>query len=284
MGVQLILNAPNPSSFALSAIDPTMTAAIPMSEILAGEPAPATGAYRIDGFSVAGGLNRWVLTVWPPATFETQPVTRYILNIRNISANPFLSGTAATSAPLLVTLDTEPNFTVTVRVVGPGHVTSTPSGINGCRATCQYDFGPYAVRLDANSEDPGTTRFLGWTGNAVCPASNSCTVNPDGKPISVVANFGTTSLPANPCPSPPQVAGWIWRGTPNCGTAARTPFNATPRCDASGWFCCGGSGGTSTNRCANEFPATCATDPLGANNPVNQRLIQPGGCYEAAGS
>ena len=285
MGVQLILNAPHPSSFSVSAIDPTMTAAIELSRILAGEQAPPTGAYRIDGTDVVDGRNRWFLTVWPPGAFLTRPVTRYILNIKNLSDNPFVSGTAATSAPLLVTLDTEPNYTVMVTVVGPGHVTSMPSGINGCHINemCRYAFGPYPVTLNANSDDPATTRFLGWTGNAVCPASNSCVVNPDGRPISVVANFGTSTLPADPCPAPPLINGWRWVTTPNCGRV----LGAQRQCDVNGFFCCGATEGNSvpTARCGGqrETQATCATDPLGANNPVNQMLIQPGGCYETAG-
>ena len=55
---------------------------------------------------------------------------------------------------------------------------------------------------------------------------------------------------------------------------------ATRQCDANGYFCCGGQGGVATPRCngGNETAVTCSTSTL-TGGPVDQLLIQPGGCY-----
>jgi hypothetical protein len=54
----------------------------------------------------------------------------------------------------------------------------------------------------------------------------------------------------------------------------------TLACDAQGYFCCGAQNGMPSPRCSgqNLTTATCLTSPL-AGGPVNQEIIQPGGCY-----
>src|SRR5262245_30591510 len=147
MGVQMILTAPHPSTLTMTAVDPATTTTAVLGEISPGVNEPATGFFRVDRVDTASRPPRWFVTVRAPAMFESVPVTRYTIGVTNVSNNPFLSGTAGTSAPLVVTLATKPDFTVTVRIDGPGHVTSRPPGIH-CPTSCQNNFafpGPVAV-------------------------------------------------------------------------------------------------------------------------------------------
>jgi hypothetical protein len=271
-GVQLILNAPQPSSLTISVAEVPQTV-FALAQISAGDPEPATGYFRVDRMDTASGLSRWFVTVRPPEVFLlSQTLTRYTISVTNVSHNPFTTGTARTSAPLVVTLDTRPDFTVTVAIDGPGHVTSDLPGIS-CPPNCQFIFGSYPVTLNPGSSDPGTDRFLGWTGN--CSGTNVCNLVLTGTAVFAVAHFGSASQSIEVCPQAPLIPGWTWVTQPNCGGVEF----ATRQCDATGYYCCGSSGGRATPRCPNETAVTCSTDPL-TGGPVNQRLFQPGGCYE----
>lgn len=284
-GVLLLLNAPYPSSLTMSAIDTTVPppmgpVAFGLAEIAAGDPEPTTGYFRVDRVDTAGGLTRWFVTVGPPAAFLLpRPVSRYLIGITNVSHNPLTSGAARTSAPLLITLDTRPDYTVRVRVVGPGHVTSNPSGIH-CGRTCESGFGPnpVTVTLNPGSDDPSTTRFLGWGGN--CLGGNPCTLNLTGAPANAVATFGpAASPPIDACPVAPLIAGYVWRDKPVCTRPERATRAA--RCDAGGYFCCD-PGGPPDPRCPGTID-TKLTPPdcgIGTDRGTRWTLFQPGGCYE----
>jgi hypothetical protein len=103
------------------------------------------------------------------------------------------------SAAMVVPLR-KAEFTVTITVVGAGHVTSNPPGItcgtafSGSALTdCSHNFGPslvpVTVVLNPNSNDQDTTRFMGWSGD--CPSGvQSCPLSLDGTtPRTATATF-----------------------------------------------------------------------------------------------
>jgi hypothetical protein len=186
--------------------------------------------------------------------------------------------------------------TVTVSIAsenGDGRILSNPPGID-CPGTCSADFLTVTDVNLSQGVSRNQTQFTGWTGNCIggntgnncrvpllAPGAAIIPVNP-----TVTANFRihtNTAIPpvSSSCPVP-TITGMRWVTTPNCGTIA-TSQGATPGCNASGWFCCGVSGGTPTANCpgGNETGVTCSTSAI-AGGPVNQLLIQPGGCYESA--
>jgi hypothetical protein len=209
------------------------------------------------------------VTVQPPAGYLSPPVGRFIIGITNVTKNPF----AGTSAPLSITLDTRPDFTVTVRIDGPGHVSSDPSGIN-CGTICRYSFGnaPNTVTLHAGTGGQG--RFLGWSGN--CSDRGPCNLNLDGSPASVVAHFGPLDQPISSCPAAPMMPGWTWRDRPTC---TRQGIAVNVSCDSQGFFCCE-PGVPESPRCLGPdkrlTPADCF---INTDRGTRLRLF-PGGCYE----
>jgi len=272
-GVQLILNAPHPSTLTMSAIDPAPPTAFGLAQISAGDPEPSTGFFRVDSVDTASRPPRWFVTVGPPATFISQPVSRFIIGVTNVSHNPFTSGTSRTSSPLIVTLDTRPDFTVTVAIDGPGRVSSTPQGIS-CGSDCQFGFGRYPVTLNPNSTDPQNYRFVGWSGNC---SGTTCVLDLTGTAAFVVAHFRPFGQTITVCPQAPLIMGWTWRETPMC--SART-FNTPVQCDAQGYFCCDPGG--ANPRCVGNDKTLTPPD-CGINTEAGKRLrlFQPGGCYEA---
>lgn len=277
--VRVAFTAPVGSTFTVWLRTPDGTATpVPEKQ---GTPPPPEAAY-FEIVSVDVSLSPPVYLMYVRAPISLTDPTTYAIEIVNRS----LRTDVTDSAPLVVALGKRPVYTVTVRVVGDGHVTSNPPGIQcgtsplGRSLTdCRYEFGPGLVRLNPNSNDLDTTRFDEWSGNCA-PGVQVCEFTLDGTaPVSATATFEarTSTTPVSSCPTAPLRPGRRWVDKPNCGGV----LFASLQCDAQGYFCCGASGGVATARCSgqNETAVTCANDNMGIT-PGNGLLIQPGGCYE----
>ena len=250
----------------------------------AAEP-PETGYFRINNVNV--GLN-------PPLyTMEIRPPAM-LANFDVLIVNKSLRTDVTDSLPLIVRLAPTKVFTVTVQIVGAGHVTSTPPGIQcGTSATgrpmspCSFDFGSGTVSLFPAANDLTTTKFTKWSGNCD-PNVQVCTFTLNGAaPVQATATFEprSTAVPASTCQAAPLLPGLRWIDLPHCATGmvANTGVDTGPaRCDVNGFFCCKDGALNSTSaRCGAqkiEFPADCI------HKAPRGMLIQPGGCYEVNGS
>jgi hypothetical protein len=182
-------------------------------------------------------------------------------------------------------------FTVTVQVIGNGHVTSNPPGIQ-CGTTssgapltnCSYEFGPGQVKLNPGSNNLNTTKFIAWSGNCP-PGVQVCQLTLDGKaPVSATATFGGrgTIASTSACPAAPQLTGLRWIGVPGCATGVldQHPGITNPAvCDGAGYFCCEpGSQNSNSPRCGGQGKVESAPDCRSYG--TKGTLRQPGGCYE----
>jgi len=276
--VRVWFYAPVGSSFSVSlkALDTTLT---PLTQNF-GTPAPPEAGY-FQMVSVNEALNPPLYTMLVRAPLALMDPANFDILIVNASLRTDVSD----SAPLVVPLRQRKVFTVTVQVKGNGHVTSNPPGIQ-CGTTasgtalspCSYEFGRGQVSLLPGANDLNTTKFSGWTGNCASGVQ-VCQNTLDGMaPIAATATFEprASTTTASVCPVAPLLPGLRWIDLPQCGgnLVDKTNIELTPRCDASGYFCC--KDGAGSGRCAPkiEFPADCMhRSPTGT-------LRQPGGCYE----
>lgn len=282
-GVKIWFYAPFGSVFdvSLSESNGAITA-LPNSY---GNPMPLeAGFYEIQNVNTNPNPALYTMYVRAPLALTDQA------NYDVLVVNKSLRTNVADSSPMVVALRQQDIFTVAVVVEGNGHVTSNPPGIqcglspSGRVLTdCIHEFGYGQVSLAPGSNDSSTTKFEKWDGNCA-PNIQVCTLTLDGKaPAHATARFVPRTAAAPPvssCPAAPMLPGWRWNELPNCGSILNNP-GATLQCDVQGYYCCGASGGNASARCngLNETQATCAKDDLGIS-PGNERLIQPGGCYE----
>lgn len=279
--VRVVLSSPYPSDLMVTATDAASAQTVTLPQIPSGNPGPTTGFFQVISVTPNNPAT-WHIVIRYPNSFQGSK-----------SINTMISDTVGgvTSAPLTFGMNFR-GSTVTVSIAtanNDGRVTSNPPGID-CPGTCSADFLTTTSVILGQSVLHNQTEFTGWT-DGCSGNGNTCTVQllapgPAIIPVNptVTANFRihtSTAIPppATTCPTPPQVRGMRWVTEPNCGGVQF----ATRQCDANGHFCCGGQTGTPTPRCngQNETGVTCSTSPL-AGGPVNQLLIQPGGCYESA--
>ncbi|MET0985952.1 MAG: hypothetical protein ABW034_11145 [Steroidobacteraceae bacterium] len=280
-GVRVAFVAPVGSTFsvALRTLDGTST---PLTENQAAPAPPEAGYFQV--ISVNANLNPPLYTMYVRAPQALSDPANYDVMVVNRS----LSSDVTDSAPMVVVLRQRKVFTVTVRVEGSGHVTSNPGGIQCGTAssgtpltTCTFAFGPGQVSLAPNSNDPNTTRFVGWTGNCP-PGVQVCDMTLTGMaPMSATATFAarTASITASTCPAAPALPGLRWINVPNCGGDAHDSHpGITLQCDGNGFFCCEPKIGASSSRCGGGGKLESAPD---CRHVAPRGLLrQPGGCYE----
>lgn len=274
--VRAVLNSPYPSDLAVTAASGS-GAPVTLPQIPNGNPGPATGFFQVVTL-VPNNPATWTIFIRYPDTFQGSKLisTRITDTVGGLPSAPLTFNMSFRGSTLMVSIVTDN---------GDGKVTSTPSGID-CPPTCTADFTTSTNVILTQSVLHNQTEFIGWTGNCT-GGGNSCSVPllaPGGPVIpvnpTVAANFRThvnaSVPPTMSCPAAPLIAGKTWVAQPNCGNAQF----ATLQCDAQGYFCCGAQGGTPSSRCSgqNLTAATCSTGGL-IGGPVNQMLIQPGGCY-----
>jgi len=277
--VRVLLSSPYPSDLSVTATDVSRGQTVTLPQIPSGSVPPSSEYFQV--ISVRpDNPTTWFIVVRYPNSFQGSK-----------SISTMISDTVGgvASAPLPFTMSFR-GSTVNVSIVAPnnaGRVLSDPPGID-CPGVCSFDFlGWTSVELTQGVKS-NSTQFVGWTGN--CSGMGGCTVQlrapgPAIIPVNVAvtANFRihtNTAIPATTsCPAAPLIPGKRWVAQPNCGTIPISQ-GATLQCDAQGYFCCGVSGGVATARCpgGNETVVTCSTSALDGG-PVNQQLIQPGGCY-----
>lgn len=281
-GVRVGFTAPVGSTFTVSLRTPDGTAT-PLPENK-GTPAPAeAGYFQIMSVDTNKSPPVYLMYVRAPITL-TDPAN-YAIEIVNQS----LRTDVTDSAPLVVGLGQRPIFTVTVKVVGSGHVTSNPAGIQ-CGSTsfgspltdCSFDFPPGPVSLIPGSNT--NAKFIGWSGNCA-PNVQVCTFALTGQSATnATATFGPSNTTVTPstCPPAPLLPGLRWIDLPDCATGniAEHPGISHPAlCDAQGYFCCEpGPTGANAPRCGGlgkiESPPDCR------QHAPKGMLRQPGGCYE----
>lgn len=101
------------------------------------------------------------------------------------SDNSQCTVTMTTNRTVTVTFSTTATFTLTVTVSGNGSVSSSPSGINGCRGTCSASFAANTTVTLTASPDSGWS-FGGWGG--ACSGTGTCQITMDANK-SVTATF-----------------------------------------------------------------------------------------------
>jgi hypothetical protein len=272
--VRVILDTPSNSTLTVTATDvnrATPTVTLPMTP--ASSPGPTTGYYQ-----ALNATSGWHIVIRYPNAFQGS---------KSIRTSISDTGGGVVSAPLTFDMSFS-GSTLMVSMVtanNDGRVTSNPPGID-CPGVCNFDFLTASSVQLTQSVLRNQTEFTGWTGSCV-GNGNSCTVSlftGTGPKLplnpSVTANFrihtNTPLPPLTTCQAPPTLPGKQWVTQPNCGNAQF----ATLSCDSAGYFCCGAQNGTPSPRCSgqNLTPVTCSTSGL-IGGPVNQQLIQPGGCY-----
>lgn len=279
--VRAFLSSPYPSGLAVTATGATGGPTVTLPQIPSGTPGPSTGYFQVISVTPNNPAT-WHIVIRYPNSFQGSK-----------SISTMISDTVGglASAPLTFVMSFRGSTVMVSRVTqnNDGRVRSNPPGID-CPTVCTFDFLSSTSVMLTQSVTSNSTEFTGWTGN--CSGTGNCTVQllAPGPPIipvnpTVTANFrihtSNTPIPATmSCPAAPLIAGKRWVGQPNCGSPP--PLGATLQCDASGYFCCGVSGGTPTAHCpgGNETAATCAKDSMGVFGS-NEQLIQPGGCYES---
>ena len=276
-GVRVSFSAPVGSSFSVSlrALDGTLT---PLPENQGAPAPPEAGYFQV--MSVNASATPPVYRMYVRAPMALADPANYDVEIVNRS----LRTDVTDSSPLVVALRQRPVFTVTVMVQGDGHVTSTPPGIQCGRspggstlAPCSANFGPGPVSLQPNSNDPNTTKFIGWSGNCA-PNVQVCTFALIGlSAISATATFGpsTTTVPVSACPAAAAIPGLRWTDVPQCDI---THTGIGLRCDAQGFFCCEPAPmNANAPRCGGQ--GQLETSP-NCQHLAPRGLLRPGGCYE----
>jgi hypothetical protein len=286
-GVRVNFYAPVGSVFGVSLRDPTGTSVAPLTENTGTPAPPEAGYFQIFDEHPSGSQAIYRMYVRAPLSLMDPGNYDILIVDRSLRSDQ------TDSNPMVVPLRHRPVYTLTVEVIGDGHVTSNPGGIECGRAYsgaplthCSYDFGPGTVTLNPNSNnDPSapnpTIRFLGWEGN--CPAGvQSCPVTLDGTAPSAARATFVSQSNSDPPPtaSAPQVPGLRWIDRPDCATGHIDEHpGITLLSDAAGYYCCETASGISTRSgCLGheETPPDCLRHaPTGF-------LRQPGGCYEVA--
>lgn len=288
-GVRVNFYAPLGSVFSVSLRDLTGTSVATLTENTGTPAPPEAGYFQIVGEHPSGSQAIYTMYVRAPLSLS-DPANYDVLVV-----NQRLRSDQTDSNPMAVPLRHRPVYTVTVQVIGNGHVTSNPGGIecgtaySGAALTqCSHEFGPGTVTLNPNSNnDPSapqpTIRFLGWEGN--CPAGvQSCPITLDGTaPSAAKGTFvsqSDTDLP--PTASAPQIPGLAWIDQPDCATNHKDIHpGINLRSDAAGFFCCeprpAGSPPQSP-RCSGDVESM----PDCEGDGPRALLRQPGGCYEVA--
>jgi hypothetical protein len=282
-GVRILFYAPAGSAFAVSLreLDGTLTPLLESTPPVAG---PTGGFFQI--LNVNPNPNPAIYDMYVRAPTSMMDPANWDILVVNRSLNTNMTD----SMPMVVPLRARKVFTVTVMVVGDGHVTSSPGGITcgtgysgGNLTPCSYEFGPGTVTLNPNSNDSNVTRFLGWSGNCP-PMIQSCTLTLTGSgPSIATATFVARSSPlsASTCPTAPVLPGLRWVDIPGCafGVLDQHPGITNPAvCDMSGYFCCEPGGPNDNNpRCG---PSKIFSLPDCGHLAPRGLLRQPGGCYE----
>lgn len=247
---------------------------------------PETGFFQIVSVNAALNPPLYTAHIRPPLSLPDQG------NFDVLITNKSLRTDVTDSDPLIVPFAQRKIFTVSVQVMGNGHVTSNPPGIacgtsaqGRVMSPCSFEFGNgQVVSLNPASNDSNTTRFKAWAGNCD-PGVQVCTLTVNGmSALGATAVFeARTAGPALPsCPIAPLLPGRRWIDIPACATGniAGHPGITNPAvCDANGYFCCEpGPSSVNAPRCGGAGKIESAPDcrhlaPRGM-------LIQPGGCYE----
>jgi hypothetical protein len=189
-GVQVLLNAPEGTSFRVSVVRPG-TAAVPLAEYTGttAPPGPADGYFQVTFDKTK--TPPYTMYVRTPLSFPPVP-SGYDINVISQGVN------MTDSDPMVVSL--RPAIAnVTVISSGWGHVTLTPGNSWYCGTgysgetlgpvPCTYSFFRGTVVLSPNTNDMNASSFLGWT-NECMPFSESCTLNVDGsKDFTIGVNF-----------------------------------------------------------------------------------------------
>ncbi len=103
-----------------------------------------------------------------------------------------VSMTAARSVTAIFSADNASSYTLTVRVIGNGAVTSSPAGID-CGSDCNETY-PTNTDVVLTATPAGSASFAGWSINgASCPGTGSCTVTLSAD-RNVLATFETSDL------------------------------------------------------------------------------------------
>jgi hypothetical protein len=274
--VRAVLSSPYPSDLTVTAASGS-GAAVTLPQVPNGNQGPTTGFFQVITL-VPNNPATWTIFIRYPDTFQGSKMisTNITDTVGGLASAPLTFNMSFRGSTLMVSIVTDN---------ADGKVTSTPAGID-CPPTCSADFTTSTNVVLQQSVLHNQTEFIGWTGNCV-GGGNTCSVSllVPGGPIvpfnpTVAANFRThvnSAIPsAMSCPAAPLISGKTWVAQPNCGNVLFT----TLMCDGQGYFCCGAQTGTPSPRCSgqNLTAATCSTSPI-AGGPVNQQLIQPGGCY-----
>lgn len=270
--VRAVLRSPSNSTLLVSATDISGGQTVSLPLVPSSSPGPTSGY-----FQVLNATSDWVIVIRYPNSFQgSKLITTAISDVvGGRSSAPVSFSMSYRGSTLTVAIVTENN---------DGRVTSNPPGID-CPGVCTFDFLTATSVSLAQGVSTNVTEFTNWEGSCI-GTGNTCTVS--------LLSVGTPQLPVNPavtakfrvhvntaippitsCPMP-TITGMRWVTEPNCGGVQF----ATRQCDAMGYFCCGGQGGVVSPRCngGNLTEVTCMTDRL-TGGPVDQMLIQPGGCY-----
>ena len=271
--VRINFYAPLGSAFTVSLRDLMGTSVATLAENTATPaPPPDDGYFQIEAVNPSASQAIYTMYVRAPAGLAAPGDYDIVVVNRSLRTDQ------TDSVPMVVPLRHRKLFTVTVKVIGPGHVTtddmqiqcgSSPGG--QVLTACSHEFGPGTVKLNPNSNDPGVTRFVGWAGNCV-PNVQSCSLTLDGSaPLTAIATFGTGQFPPLPPTAAPAIPGLEWVNTPQCPDDGS--IHVDIQFDATGSFCCESTGRAST-RCPGKFEVSpmCAA--------IKDELHQPGGCYE----
>jgi hypothetical protein len=275
--LRLYFYAPIGSTFGVSLREPdgTLTA---LTDSRGAPVPPEAGYFQIFNVNPGQTPPSYRMSVRAPLSLMDQG------NYDILVVNKSLRSDVTDSNPMVVPLRQRKVFTVTVQVVGGGHVTSTPPGIecgtssSGAAMTaCSHEFGAGPVSLNPGTNNLNTTRFKQWAGN--CTANvQVCGFTLDGMgPVAATAIFEARANPVvqSSCPVAPLLPGLKWAALPGCASndlAGKPSMSRPALCDAAGYFCCDGSPTTRGS-------ANCGTTP-DCNNDIRKTLRQPGGCYE----
>lgn len=276
--------APGGSGFSVSLRAPSGVLT-PLTQNFGAPEPPETGYFRIISLNTA--LNPPLYTMQIRAPLSLADPANFDVLITNSSVRTDVTD----SSPLIVPFAQRKVFTVTVQVVGNGHVTSNPPGIQcGTSAQgrpmtpCSYEFGAGTVSLNPGANDLNTTKFSKWGGNCN-PNVQVCTFTLNGMAaVNAMAIFEARSVnnPVSQCPAAPLLPGLRWIDIPGCATGnlAGHPGITNPAvCDAAGYFCCEpGPPGSNAPRCGGTGKIESLPDCR--RNAPNGMLRQPGGCYE----
>jgi proline-rich tail region repeat protein len=272
--VRAVLSSPYPSDLTITVRDSIANVRATLPSVPSSSATgPNTGYYKVINVTATNPATWTVLIRYPDSFQGSRLIDTAIADV--------VAGTPSTFIDFRMSLRGSVLVVNRVTENNDGRIQSNPLGID-CPGTCMAVF-PLAANVSlSQGVTSNSTEFIGWTGN--CAGTGPCVLAFTATPTvaTVTAHFRIHSNSAIPpdmsCPAAPLITGKTWVGTPNCG-GTTAPLGATLQCNASGYFCCGVSGGAPTPNCpgGNETAATCAVDNMGVFG--GPELIQPGGCY-----